>query len=92
MISVPSDNGEKEGFLLSIWQAITLVGDVRERSDELDSSELETVLAEAESLLIGAVSEVAHRPGGPNGSCAQCSVAGRDGVDQHRPNDRRPGP
>src|SRR6516165_1141410 len=65
MISVPGDNGEKEGFLLSIWQAITLVGDMRERSDELDSSELETVLAETESLLISAVSEAAQRPGGP---------------------------
>lgn len=65
VISVPSDNGEKEGFLLSIWQAITLVGDVRERSDGIDPSELETVLAEAESLLIGAVSEAAQRPGGP---------------------------
>jgi Cache domain len=64
-VHVPSDNEQKEGFLLSIWQAITLVGDVRERSDEIDTSELETVLAEAESLLIDAVSEVAQRPAGP---------------------------
>jgi Cache domain len=62
---VPSENEQKEGFLLSIWQAIALVGDVRERSDEIDTLELETVLAEAESLLIAAVSEVAQRPGGP---------------------------
>jgi hypothetical protein len=64
-VHVPSDNEQKDGFLLSIWQAIALVGDVRERSDEIDTSELETVLAEAESLLIAAVSEVAQRPGGP---------------------------
>ena len=55
---------QKEGLLLSIWQAITLVGDVRARSDEITSSELETVLAEAEALLIGAVWEAAQRPEG----------------------------
>jgi hypothetical protein len=55
------DSEQKEGILLSIWQAITLVGDARERSDEIASSELETVLAEAEALLIGAVSEAATR-------------------------------
>src|ERR1700739_387204 len=64
-VHVPSDDEQKEGFLLSIWQAITLVGDVRERSDEIDTSELETMLAQAESLLIDAVSEVAQRPAGP---------------------------
>ena len=58
---------QKQGFLLSIWRAITLVGDVRERSDEIASSELETVLAEAESLLIGAVSEAARHPDGSTG-------------------------
>jgi len=58
------DSEQKEGLLLSIWRAITLVGDVRERSDEIASSELETVLAEAEALLIGAVSEAAQRPDG----------------------------
>jgi hypothetical protein len=58
------DSEQKEGLLLSIWQAITLVGDVRERSEEIASSELETVLAEAEALLIGVVSEAAQRPGG----------------------------
>jgi hypothetical protein len=62
---MPSDNEQKDGFLLSIWQAITLVGDARERSDEIDPSELETVLAEAESLLIGAVSEAAQHPAKP---------------------------
>ena len=61
---MPMDSEQKEGLLLSIWQAITLVSDVRERSDEMASSELETVLAEAESLLIGAVSEAAQRPDG----------------------------
>src|SRR6516225_6205862 len=64
-VYVPSDNEQKDGLLLSIWQAIALVGDVRERSDEIDTSELETVLAEAESLLIVAVSEMAQSPGGP---------------------------
>lgn len=59
---MPSDNEQKDGFLLSIWQAITLVGDARERSDEIEPSELETVLEEAESLLIDAVSEVAQHP------------------------------
>ena len=54
------DSEQKEGLLLSIWQAITLVGEVRERSDEIASSELEAVLAEAESLLVGAVSEAAQ--------------------------------
>jgi len=62
---MPIDDEQKDGFLLNIWQAITLVGGVRERFDEIDPSELETVLTEAESLLIGAVSEVAQRPGGP---------------------------
>ena len=58
------DSGQKQGFLLNIWEAITLVGDVRERSDEIAPSELESVLATAESLLIGAVSEVAQCPEG----------------------------
>jgi hypothetical protein len=62
---MPKDNEQKDGFLLNIWQAITLVGDARERSDEIDPSELETVLAEAESLLIGAVSEAAQHPAKP---------------------------
>jgi Cache domain len=62
---MPFDNEQKEGLVLSIWQAITLVGDVRERSDEIEPSELEFVLAEAESLLIDAVSEAAQRPGRP---------------------------
>jgi hypothetical protein len=61
---MPMDGEQKEGLLLSIWQAITLVGDVRERYDDIDPSELETALAEAESLLIGAVSEAAQRPEG----------------------------
>src|SRR5438128_6496791 len=56
------DREQKDGFLLSIWQAIALVGDVRERSEEIASAELEMVLGEAESLLIGAVSEAARRP------------------------------
>jgi len=51
--------------VLSIWQAITLVGDVRERSDEIEPSELDFVLAEAESLLIDAVSEAARGRGRP---------------------------
>ena len=62
---MPIDDEQKDGFLLNIWQAITLVGGVRERFDEIDPSELETVLTEAESLLIGAVSEAAQRPGRP---------------------------
>jgi hypothetical protein len=44
---MPSDNEQRDGVLLNIWQVITLVGDVRRRSDEIDGSELETVLAEA---------------------------------------------
>src|SRR6516162_3499949 len=62
---MPIDNEQKDGILLNIWQAIALVGGVRERSDEIDPSELETVLSEAEALLIGAVSEAAQRTGGP---------------------------
>lgn len=62
---MPIDNTQKDYLVLSIWQAITLVGDVRERSDEIEPSELEFVLAEAESLLISAVSEAAQRPGRP---------------------------
>jgi hypothetical protein len=62
---MPIDNEQKDCLLLSIWQAITLVGDVRERSDEIEPSELEFVLAEAESLLIGAVSEAAQRQARP---------------------------
>jgi hypothetical protein len=60
---MPIDDEQEEGLVLSIWQAITLVGDVRERSDEIEPSELEFVLAEAESLLIGVVSEAAQHPG-----------------------------
>ena len=62
---MPCDNEQRDGFLLSIWQAITLVGDARERSDEIEPTELETVLEEAESLLIGAVSEAAQHPAKP---------------------------
>ena len=65
VLIMPIDNEEKDSLLLSIWQAMTLVGDVRERSDEIEPSELETVLAEAESLLTDAVSEAARRPGRP---------------------------
>ena len=53
---VSVDNEEKDHYLLSIWQAMTLVGDVRERSDEIEPSELEAILAQAESLLVAAVS------------------------------------
>ena len=63
VIIMPIDNEQKEGLLLNIWQAITLVGDVRERSDEIEPSELDFVLAEAELLLIDAVSEAARGPG-----------------------------
>lgn len=59
---IPMDSEQREGLLLSIWQAITLVGEVRERSDEIAPSELETTLAEAELLLIGVVSEAVQRP------------------------------
>jgi len=62
---MPSDNEERDGFLLNIWQAITLVGDARRRSDEIEPAELETVLEEAEALLIGAVSEAAQHPAKP---------------------------
>src|SRR5215472_2995427 len=62
---MPSDNEHRDGILLNIWQVITLVGDVRRRSEEIDGSELETVLAEAESLLIAVVSEASQRLSGP---------------------------
>jgi hypothetical protein len=62
---MPIDDEQKDDILLNIWQAITLVGDVRERSDEIEPSELETTLAEAEALLVGAVSVAVQRPGGP---------------------------
>jgi hypothetical protein len=62
---MPSGREQKDGFLLNIWQAITLVGDARERSDEIEPSELETVLAETESLLIDAVSEAVQHPAKP---------------------------
>src|SRR5438132_8521993 len=62
---MPIDDELKEDLVLSIWQAITLVGDVRERSDEIEPSELETVLAEAESLLVAVVSGAVQRPGEP---------------------------
>ena len=62
---MPSDVEQRDGVLLNIWEVITLIGDVRQRSDEIDGSELETLLAEAESLLIGAVSEASQRLNGP---------------------------
>jgi hypothetical protein len=62
---MPSGNEQTDGFLLNIWQAITLIGDARERSDEIEPSELETVLAEAESLLVDAVLEVVQHPTKP---------------------------
>jgi hypothetical protein len=62
---MPIDDEQKEGLVLSIWQAITLVGNLRERSEEIEPSELEIILGEAESLLISAVSEAAQRPTGP---------------------------
>jgi hypothetical protein len=65
LIIMPKDNEQKEDLLLNIWQAITLVGQVRDRFDEIEPSELEIVLDEAESLLIGAVTEAAQRPNGP---------------------------
>ena len=62
---MPSDNEQRDSVLLNIWQVITLVGDVRQRADEIDGSELEAVLADAEALLIDAVSEASQRLGGP---------------------------
>jgi len=62
---MPRDHEESDGVLLNIWQVITLVGDVRQRADEIDGSELEAVLADAEALLIDAVSEASQRLGGP---------------------------
>jgi adenylate cyclase len=59
------DNEPKDDLLLNIWQAIELVGEVRERSDELEPSELEAALADAEELLAAAVSRVARRQDGP---------------------------
>src|SRR5215469_18645154 len=55
----------KDDLLLWIWRAIELVGDVRERSDDLEPSELEATLAEAEDLLTAAVSETVHGPHAP---------------------------
>jgi hypothetical protein len=46
-----------------IWQAITLVGDARERLQEVEPSKLEASLAEVESLLISAISDAAQHLG-----------------------------
>ncbi len=62
---MPIDDELKDDLVLSIWQAITLVGDVRERSDEIEPSELETALTEAESLLVAVVSGAVRRQGEP---------------------------
>src|SRR5437016_12582482 len=62
---MPIDDELKEDLVLAIWQAITLVGDVRERSDEIEPLEIETVLEEAESLLIAVVSGAAQHQGEP---------------------------
>ena len=45
------DDQPKDDLLLWIWRAIELVGDVRERSDQLEQSELEATLAEADAWL-----------------------------------------
>ena len=50
------ENEQSDARLLSVWQAMTLLGEVRERSDEIEPSELEAILGEAESLLVAAVS------------------------------------
>ena len=57
----------KDDLLLWIWRAIELVGDVRERSDELEPSELKATLAEAEEFLTAAVSEKVRGPHAPTG-------------------------
>jgi hypothetical protein len=44
------DSEERQRLVLSIWQAITLVGDARERLQEVEASELDASLAEVESL------------------------------------------
>src|SRR6266480_2974604 len=62
---MPVDEELNEDLVLSIWQAITLVGDVRERSDDIEPSELEAILAEAESLLIAVVSGAVQHQGEP---------------------------
>ena len=54
------DSEERQRLVLSIWQAITLVGDARERLQEVEPSELEASLAEVESLLISAISDAAQ--------------------------------
>ena len=54
------DSEERQRLVLSIWQAITLVGDARERLQEVQPSELEASLAEVESLLISAISDAAQ--------------------------------
>jgi len=53
---VSVENERSDARLLSVWQAMTLLGEVRERSDEIEPSELEAILGEAESLLVAAVS------------------------------------
>ena len=57
------DGEERKRLVLSIWQAITLVGDARERLQEVESSELEASLAEVESLLISAISDATQHSG-----------------------------
>ena len=57
------DGEERKRLVLSIWQAITLVGDARERLQEVEASELDASLAEVESLLIAAISDAAQHSG-----------------------------
>jgi hypothetical protein len=55
-----ADDNATENLVISAWQAIELVGDARERSDEIEPIDLEAVLAQAEEVLFSIISGLAR--------------------------------
>ena len=55
-----ADDNPTEDLVINAWQAIELVGDARERSDEIEPTELEAVLAQAEEVLFSIISGLAR--------------------------------
>src|SRR6516162_3777486 len=55
-----ADDNATENLVISAWQAIELVGDARERSDEIEPIDLEAVLAQAEEILFSVISGLAR--------------------------------
>ncbi len=49
-----------EDLVLHIWEAITVIGNARGRSEEFGESGVEVVLVQAEAILLAIVSEVAR--------------------------------